>query len=81
MQLADFDPQIAQRIVFLDVVERLAAGESADSVDAVPQDHGGKSTRKREVFGDMHDVNCPFCGSELKIEDDFDVNEELDFDE
>ena len=33
-------------------------------------------------LGDGYEVKfCPFCGSELKIEDEFDMNEELDFDE
>ena len=33
-------------------------------------------------MGDGYEVKfCPFCGSELKIEDEFDMNEELDFDE
>tara|TARA_B100001996_G_C18204927_1_gene417484 strand:- start:118 stop:291 length:174 start_codon:yes stop_codon:yes gene_type:complete len=33
-------------------------------------------------LGDGYEVKyCPFCGSDLDIEDDFDIQEELEFDE
>ena len=33
-------------------------------------------------LGDGYEIKfCPFCGSDLEIEDEFDIQEELDFDE
>ena len=42
---------------------------------------GGEGDIEHEM-GDGYEVkHCPFCGSELNIEDDFDIQEELEFDE
>ena len=43
---------------------------------------GGAEGDIEHELGDGYEVKfCPFCGSELKIDDEFDIQEELDFDE
>ena len=42
---------------------------------------GGEGDIEHEM-GDGYEIkHCPFCGSDLNVEDEFDIQEELDFDE